>query len=90
MLSERLQLVLSPEQRQLLEREARRRRVSVASLIREAIDARFAAPTREDRLRAVDEIAAMGGEPLPSLAELERIVAEERESAAAPSSESAA
>jgi len=58
MLSNRLQLLVTPDQRRRLEAEARQRGVSVASLIREAIDAHFGAVTQDDRLRALDEIRA--------------------------------
>lgn len=79
MLNERLQILVSPEQRKRLETEARRRGTSVATLVREAIDSRFGAVTREARLRAVAEIRdARGGRFLPP-EELERLIGEERE-----------
>ena len=59
MLNERLQILITSDQRRRLEEEARRRRVSVAGLIREAIYARFGAITPDDRLRAVEEIRGM-------------------------------
>jgi len=59
MLKERLQLLISAEQRKRLEDEARRTGRSVGALVREAIDARFGAVTREDRLQAVEEIRSM-------------------------------
>ena len=59
MLNERLQILITSDQRRRLEEEAMQRRVSVARLIREAIDARFGAVTREDRLRAVEEIRSI-------------------------------
>jgi hypothetical protein len=78
MLKERLQVLVSAEQRRRLESEARRRGTSVGSLIREAVDAHFGSVTREDRLRALDQIKAMHGRYLPP-DELNRIVEEERE-----------
>lgn len=79
MLNERLQILVSPEQRKRLEAEARRRQTSVATLVREAIDARFAAVTPEARLRAVAEIRnARGGRFLPP-EELDQLVGEERD-----------
>jgi predicted DNA-binding protein len=79
MFTERLQLLLSPEQRRRLAAEARRRGTSVASVVREAIDARLGIVTREERLRAVDEIRRKGGrgrflapDELDELAEQER------------------
>lgn len=65
MLNERFQVLLSTEQRRRLEREAARRGESVAALIREAVDARFPGPTRDDRLAALESIRAMQGRFLP-------------------------
>lgn len=78
MLKERLQILLTTEQRRRLESEARRRDVSVASLIREAVDARFGAITAADRTEALDGIRALRGRFL-SPDELNRLVEEERE-----------
>lgn len=61
--SERLQILVSKEQRQRLEREAKLRGTSVASVIRDAIDTLLGGITREARTRAVDELAAMEGVP---------------------------
>lgn len=65
MLNERLQILVSSEQRRRLEGEARRRGTSVASLVREAVDARFGAVTADDRAQAVAAIRAMQGRFLP-------------------------
>ena len=81
MLKERLQILVSAEQRRRLEAEAKRRGSSVGALVREAIDARYGTTTVADRLRAVDEIAALGGRFLTP-AELEHVIAEERDAAA--------
>ncbi|MDP9343820.1 MAG: hypothetical protein M3Q23_17360 [Actinomycetota bacterium] len=78
MLSERFQILLSTEQRRRLEAEARRRGTSVASLIRDAIDARFGSVSREDRLRAMSEIRGMTGGRFLSPEELNRLVERER------------
>jgi hypothetical protein len=78
MLSERLQILISPEQRRRLEAEARRRGSSVATVVREAIDTTLAGPTRDERRTAVETMKAMKGKYLP-VEELERIVDEERE-----------
>ena len=43
MLNERLQILVSTEQRRRLEAESKRTQASVASLIRQAIDAQFGA-----------------------------------------------
>ncbi|HEX9774411.1 MAG TPA: antitoxin [Actinomycetota bacterium] len=69
MLSERLQILIDPGRRARLEAEARRRGVSVASLIREAIDRTFPATTQE-RLRAWERIAAAEAMPVPHEGEL--------------------
>jgi predicted DNA-binding protein len=49
MFRERLQLLISPEQRRRLEAEARQRDASVASVIREAIDRHLGATDRAAR-----------------------------------------
>jgi hypothetical protein len=77
--SERLQLLISPEQRRRLEAEARQRDASVASVIREAIDLRLRTVDRSERLRALEEIRAMRSGPFLTPDELNRIVEEERE-----------
>jgi predicted transcriptional regulator len=79
MFRERLQLLISPEQRRRLEAEARQRDASVASVIREAIDRHLGATDRAARMRAVEEIAAMRAGPFLTPEELNRIVEEERE-----------
>lgn len=81
MLSERLQILVEPAQRRLLETEARRRGTSVGALVREAIDLRYGATTREDRLGALQRIVAMRGTYLPPAA-LDALVDEERDAAA--------
>ncbi|MGH3133215.1 MAG: antitoxin [Gaiellaceae bacterium] len=78
MLKERLQVLISPDQRRRLEAEAKRRGSSVATLVREAIDAHVGAPTQDDRSAAVSAIEEMGGRYL-SPDELEALVDEERD-----------
>ncbi len=78
MYSERLQILLAPVQRKRLEAEARRRNVSVASLVREAIDARFGGVPPEERARAVEEIQRLAGRFLPPEA-LDRLAESERD-----------
>ena len=77
MLSERLQILVTPDQRRRLEEEAKRRGTSVAGLIREAVDGHLGSVDREDRIGAVDAIRAMHGRFL-SIDELNRLVEEER------------
>jgi hypothetical protein len=76
----RLQLLISPEQRRRLEIEAKRRKSSVASVIREAIDARLGSIAPEQRIRAVEEIGRMKGKFIPP-GELRRLIDEEHEQA---------
>ncbi|TMC77080.1 MAG: hypothetical protein E6J15_04650 [Chloroflexi bacterium] len=79
MFTERLQVLMTKEQRRHLETEAKRRRSSVGALIREAIDARAPSATPEQRTLAIAEIKAMRGGRFRSPSELEQIVDEERE-----------
>jgi hypothetical protein len=77
MYSERLQILVSPEQRKRWELEARRRGTSVAGLIRDAVDRDMGSLDREDRASAVEAIRAMRGRFLPP-DELDHVVEEER------------
>jgi len=79
MITERVQILLTPQQRRRLEEEARRQSRSVASLVREAIDARFGTVSRQERLAAVEAIAHMRGGRYLSPEQLNRMVEEERE-----------
>ncbi|MDE3076517.1 MAG: hypothetical protein KGJ86_13930 [Chloroflexota bacterium] len=78
MLNERLQILVRPDQRRRLEVEARRRRTSVAALVREAVDAQFGAVTQAERLKAVKEIGRMRAESPPP-DELNRLIEQERQ-----------
>ena len=78
MFDQRMQILISAEQRRRLEAEARERKTSVGRLIRDAIDARFGAVTREQRVRAVEEIAKMRGGKFLSVEEMHRLIGEER------------
>jgi hypothetical protein len=79
MYTERLQVLITPDQRRRLEAEARHRGSSVATVVREAIDRTVVGPTREERIQAVEAIAAM---KIPNLTvdEIEAIIDEERDS----------
>ncbi len=77
MFSERLQILVSPDQRKRWEAEAKRRGTSVAALIRGSVDREVGSLDRGDRERAVDAIRGMHGR-FVSPAELDRIVEEER------------
>jgi len=79
MYTERLQVLVSADQRRRLEAEAERRGSSVATVVRDAIDASLSQPSREERIRAIDAIKAMKGKHL-SVEEIEAIVDEERDS----------
>ena len=74
MFSERLQILVSPEQRLRLEAEAASRGVSVASVIRDAVDERLRGPTREQRLAAVERAAGRQAEYVP-IEELNHLIA---------------
>lgn len=60
MLSERLQILVTPEQRRKLEAEAARRGESVGSLVRRAVDAAYDPVDRDGRRRAMDGLRAIG------------------------------
>jgi len=72
MYTERLQILISKEQRRRLEREAKRRKSSVASVIREAVEAELGGTSRQDRLNAVAAISRLRGAPFLSPEDLER------------------
>lgn len=78
MYSERLQILISKEQRRRLEAEARRRNSSVASVIREAVDVELGAGSREERLRAVGRIAEIKGASALPPEELKRAIDDAR------------
>ena len=79
--SERIQILITREQRRKLESEAARRGASVASLVREAVDARFETVDRAARLRAIGEIRTMGGGRFLNPDELNRVFSSERDEA---------
>ncbi|MGH2747568.1 MAG: ribbon-helix-helix protein, CopG family [Actinomycetota bacterium] len=58
MFSERLQILLTPQQRRHLQQEAKRRGTSVTALIREAISEHFGVVPEGDRERAYRSIVA--------------------------------
>jgi hypothetical protein len=72
MFTERLQILVSKEQRQRLEREARRRNASVASVIRDAVESELGGSSRSERLRAVEAISGLRGAPFLPPEELGR------------------
>lgn len=74
MYSERMQILISPDQRRRLESEAQRTGASMASLVRDAVDARFDSPTREERIEAARRTASRSAE-LPSPEELKELIA---------------
>lgn len=81
MYNERIQLLASKEQRQRWEREARRRGVSLSSMIREAVDAQLGGISREEKIAAAEAIAAIEGLPSISVEELQRMLAEAHDEA---------
>lgn len=72
MYTERLQILVSKEQRRRLEREARRRKSSVASVIRDAVETQLGGSSRQDRLKAVEAISHLQGAPYLSPEQLAR------------------
>lgn len=78
MLKERLQIMVDREQRRALDAEAKRRGVSVGSVVREAIDARLGGSERRRRLRAVEEMRSAAKGNAPSQELIDRILDEER------------
>lgn len=79
MLTERLQILVSRAQRRRLEAEAKRRRTSVGSLVREAIESRYGGFSPEERVRAFERIRRAPPGPFLSVEDMERLVAQERE-----------
>lgn len=69
MLSRRLQVLIDDERFQRLEREAARRRVPVAVLVRDAIDAAYPA-TSAARRRAGDRVLAAAPMEVPDVDDL--------------------
>lgn len=59
MLTKRLQILVTPQQRRRLATEAQRRGSSVGELVRAAIDSIVGGVSAEERQRAVEEIALM-------------------------------
>lgn len=72
MYTERLQILVSREQRRRLEREAKRRKSSVAKVIRDAVEAELGGTSRQDRLMAVEAISRLSAAPYLPPEELER------------------
>ena len=72
MYTERLQILVSKEQRRRLEREAKRRKSSVASVIRNAVEAELGGTPARDRLQAVEAISQLHGAPYLAPDELKR------------------
>ena len=83
MFSERLQILITPDQRKRWDAEAKRRGTSVAGLIREAVDRHVGSLDRVDRVQAVEAIRTMDGRFLP-VDEMDRVVEEERARATRP------
>ncbi len=73
-LTERLELRLPPELMQLLREEARRRGISVAQLVREAIEASLLGD-REARIRAAEELFRLEA-PVSEWLEMKREIEE--------------
>jgi hypothetical protein len=79
MLTQRLQILVTPRQKRCLEAEAKTRGESVGELVREAIDARYGETTREERMAAVERMRAGPKIPYISPEEINRAHEEEIE-----------
>ncbi len=64
MYSRRLQILLDEERYERVAREAARRKVSVATVVREAIDGKFPSPADIERRRSAIE-GILSAEPMP-------------------------
>ena len=82
MLDQRLQVLVTREQRRRLEEEARRTGSSVGAVIREAVERRYGEISRGRRIAAAAKIAGLSGRPI-SLDEMEAVL-DVRFDAAAP------
>jgi len=74
MVMERLQILVTSQQRELLERRARDRGVAVAALVREAIDAHVLKRTLEERMAAVARLEAMPRVKVPPPEDLRELI----------------
>lgn len=74
MYTERLQILVSKEQRRRLEREAKLRGASVASVIRDAVDVELGGGSRKEKLSAVEAIRQMPRVPHLPPAELRQLL----------------
>jgi hypothetical protein len=79
MLKERLQILITSDQRRRLEVEARRRRTSVGSVIRSAIDAHIGVATRQRRMRAVEAIRSAPTAPYLEPAAIDQLAESEHD-----------
>lgn len=75
MYGERMQILITPEQRHRLEDESRDTGLSVAALVRAALDARYGSgPTREQRVAAAEYLTTGGTAEHLSIEELNEII----------------
>ena len=79
MLTERLQILVTRQQRRRLATEAQRRGSSVGELVRQAIDSIVGEVSAEERQRAVEEIARMEPGKFVGPDELDRLIESEHE-----------
>ena len=84
MLRERLQVLISREQRGRLQAAAKQRRTSVGALVREAIDGLVERAPKQQRARAIAEIRSMSGGRFLPPEELDRIIDKERQAVLMP------
>lgn len=60
MLTERLQILIRPDQRALLDREAKRRDTSIGQIVRDAVDAEVGVAPATARQEALDRLLGIG------------------------------
>lgn len=78
MLSERLQILVSPEQRQRLEAEAAEQGKSVGGIIRDAIESRYGNVPYTQRVAALEAIEAMRAQLPDDPAAVDRLIDQSR------------
>ncbi len=78
MFSERLQILVSPEQKSQLEAKAADQGKSVGGVVREAIEAHYGRLPRAQRIAAVEAIKSMHAELPEDPAEVDRMIDEGR------------
>jgi len=77
MKTKRVEILFDPVEYAAIEKAARQRRQPVGSMIREAVATYVAGPTRDEKRRAIQSMAAMQG-PVGSPAEIKKAITTSR------------